>query len=134
MEGIHPLIKSIVPNPVYSETFTELAVPDPTVTFQQLVHDFRERGARAIIIHSIVCSISPTAVGTDVCTVTDNYNRTVLQFYIDKSFSGFLNFSHVIIASEINLKFVGVGIGANIALFTVQYQYVYDTESKVLKL
>lgn len=134
MVGIEPLIKSIVPNPVYSETFTELAAPAPSVTFQQLKRDYRDQGAKAIIIHSIICSVSPAALGTDICIIKDNYNKILLEFFIDKSFSGMFHFGHVIKASEINLIITGVGIATNIALFTVQYQFVYDSESKVLKI
>ena len=132
MTGIEPLIKSVVPNPVFSETFSEAGVFVDVNTLN-VKHDFRNRGAKLIVIHSIICSVDPALAGSNVCIVSDNFNKTLMQFFIHTSMGGAYTFEHIIIASEINLTFLGAGAG-NAIRFTVQYQYVYDAESKVLKL
>lgn len=138
MVGIEPLIRSVVPNPVYSETFSELAViPGYGANTLQVKHDFRDRGAKAIIIHSIVCSVPTTGVvATNLCIVKDNFNKILLKFYQHSSFNGMYALNHVIIASGINLQFVGQNNTTSVTslLITVQWQYVYNTESKPLKI
>lgn len=133
MNGAYQLIKSIVPNPVFSETFSELAVPDLTNSFLQVFHDFRDRGARCIIVHSIVVSIATFATVSNVCIVKDNFNKILMKFFTDGSMSGLYSFKHVIGASSIKLTFNVPSFEDVSLFFTVQYQYVYDAESKVLK-
>lgn len=128
--GIESRIKSLVPIPVYSQVITSLNGVNGG-GFLEINNDFMDRGAKCIILHSIILGISNN-VGA-VYTLTDGFNNVLLKFQATNAvqMNGCYNLNYIIESSRIKLT-----LDSSLPLvdfFTAQYQYVYNQESKLLK-